>query len=408
MRFYTPTKLSEHIAETPEGFLLCAAVPIARVGIMEYAPGQMPIEAAKDGSMVQIERTEDVVFAPEAMASFEGKPSTVDHPAEDVTPANWKELAVGHAQNIRRGVGEASDLLLADLVITDEDAIKLVRGGLREVSCGYDADYEQIAPGRGRQKNIRGNHIALVRRGRCGSRCRINDEGEDYMKKKSFKDKVTDAFSGWLKSPDGQKVLDEMEEELPAEGAEEAPATDSDEDRLTAIESKVSEMEITLRGLDISTDEAEPEGDKPVTDEEQPVEPDVPDVTKEKDKARDAALARTVDADTMTRAKTLAPGIQVHDADKLCVVQRVALRAASKDGAIHNVVTATLRGSTLDNCDCVTLDAAFVAASEIAKAQNNARTADGLTTASTKDFGKTVSPADINAANAKFHDKKGA
>jgi hypothetical protein len=399
MRFYTHTQLSEHIAETPEGFLVCKAVPIARVGVMEYSPGQVPVEAAEDGSMVRIERTEEMVFAPESMASFEGKPTTVDHPAEDVTPDNWKELAKGHAQNIRRGAGEASDLLLADLMITDEKAIALVRGGLREISCGYDADYEQVTPGHGRQSNIRGNHIALVHRGRCGSRCRINDESEDSMAKKN---KFLDAFTGWLKTPEAQKVLDEMEEETPVKAEEEQSSTDSDEDRLTALENKLNELQIEVRSLAGSNDEADPEEDKPVADEEQPVEPDVPD---EKGKARDAALARTVDADTMARAKTLVPGIHVQDSDKLCAVQRTTLRVASKDTGVASVVNAALRGSTLDSCDCMTLDAAFLAASEVAKMQNNAKTADGLVKVSTKDFGKTVTPADINAMNSEFHKK---
>ena len=30
--FYTTEKLSEHIEETPEGFLVCYDVPIARIG----------------------------------------------------------------------------------------------------------------------------------------------------------------------------------------------------------------------------------------------------------------------------------------------------------------------------------------------------------------------------------------
>ena len=33
---------------------------------------------------------------------------------------NIRRLQAGHAQNVRRGSGEEADLLLADLVITDE------------------------------------------------------------------------------------------------------------------------------------------------------------------------------------------------------------------------------------------------------------------------------------------------
>ena len=54
-------------------------------------------------------------------------------------------------------------------------AAALTAQGVTEVSLGYDADYEQTAPGVGRQTNIIGNHVALVERGRCGPRCAIGD-----------------------------------------------------------------------------------------------------------------------------------------------------------------------------------------------------------------------------------------
>jgi len=172
--FYTTEKLSEHIEETPEGFLVCYDVPIARIGQYVYKSNEVPIEADSSG-LVKIQRDEDEVFAETALQSFSGKPITINHPDEFVTPENWKTLAHGHLQNVRRGEGEKSDLAIADLLITTEDAIKLIKAGLREVSCGYDAEYEQLKPGLGKQKNITGNHVALVVKGRAGSRCAIMD-----------------------------------------------------------------------------------------------------------------------------------------------------------------------------------------------------------------------------------------
>jgi hypothetical protein len=91
--------------------------------------------------------------------------------------------------------------------------------------------------------------------------------------------------------------------------------------------------------------------------------------------------------------------------DSACSVKRTALRMAMGDSAINNVVTSCLRGQSLDRADKLTLDAAFVAASELAGAGNNRRTADALTRSKTKDFGKPVTPADINRMNREFHDK---
>lgn len=186
-KFYVPTKLSENISETPEGFLLCLGVPIARTGEMEYGEGETPLDVGDDGK-VHITRDAEEVFSPVTIASFEGKSVTIKHPEEFVNPDNWKDLSKGTVHNVRRGKEKGEDgeeELLADLLITDAFAIKLVKNGLREVSCGYEAEYEQTGKGKGKQLKIVGNHLALVEEGRAGSSYAINDEkGKVKMSKK--------------------------------------------------------------------------------------------------------------------------------------------------------------------------------------------------------------------------------
>ena len=172
-RWFAPERLSARQSMTPEGFLLCEAVPIARIGTLLYDESELvnedgPLIEGGAGGLVTIERNADEVFRVETIASFEGKPVTLAHPEDFVNPGNWRELSMGITQNVRRGDGVENDLMLADLLITDVQAIEDVRNGLRQVSCGYDAEYEQLAVGRGRQTNIVGNHVALVERGRCG------------------------------------------------------------------------------------------------------------------------------------------------------------------------------------------------------------------------------------------------
>ncbi len=180
MRFYTTEQLGEKQSFTPEGFLLCADVPIARTGQMIYGPDETPIAAGDDG-VVRIDRSPEEVFRPETIASFAGKPVTNDHPPEDVNPDNWKQYDVGTVLNPRRGEGTLADLLLGDLLIKERDAIDAVRGGKREISAGYDAGYYVTGPGRGYQTQIVGNHVALVDQGRCGPRCRIGDQRGDQF-----------------------------------------------------------------------------------------------------------------------------------------------------------------------------------------------------------------------------------
>ncbi|MCT9017197.1 DUF2213 domain-containing protein, partial [Cupriavidus gilardii] len=71
MRHYTVHRLGPKRALTPEGFLLCEDVPVARTGEMLYGPGEVPVEPGPDG-LIRISRTPDEVFRPETLASCIG------------------------------------------------------------------------------------------------------------------------------------------------------------------------------------------------------------------------------------------------------------------------------------------------------------------------------------------------
>lgn len=174
MRFYTVEKLGPNREKTPEGFLLCIGVPIARTGMMIYGPDETPVSAGPDG-VTKIFRDADQVFRDETIASAQGKPITNDHPDDDVVPATWKKLSIGTMMNVRQGTGNEDDLLQADFLVMDAGGIALIESGKAEVSLGYDADYVEVEPGIGRQENIYINHIAVVDEGRCGPRCAVRD-----------------------------------------------------------------------------------------------------------------------------------------------------------------------------------------------------------------------------------------
>lgn len=186
-KFFCPTKISENISETPEGYLLCKNVPICRTGVQDYGAGETPLEVGDDG-IVRVYRDAEEVLSKQTIASFEGKAITIRHPDDFVGPHNWKELAKGTLHNVREAAEVGDDgesCVLADLLITDSFAIGLVQNGLREVSCGYEAEYEQTGPGKGRQTNIVGNHLALVEQGRAGSSYAIRDsKGKGTMREK--------------------------------------------------------------------------------------------------------------------------------------------------------------------------------------------------------------------------------
>lgn len=212
--FYTTEKIGPKQSLTPEGFLLCEEVPVARSGMMIYGPDETPIEAGPDG-VVKIYRDSEDIFRPETIASAQGKPVTNDHPDEDVVPESWKELAEGIAMNVRRGEGAMDDLLIADLLVTTPESIRLIQEGKREISLGYEADYDEVSPGVGKQSNLIINHIALVEQGRCGPRCAISDrkptlnEGDSSM---ATKDKKHSRLVNMMMKAFKAKDADEVEQ----------------------------------------------------------------------------------------------------------------------------------------------------------------------------------------------------
>lgn len=166
--------ISPNMLETCDGFLICRNVPIARTGEMDYLESEL-MQNGDSSKMIKVCRSPDEVFSEAALSSFEGKPVTDEHPPELLTPETYGLYAKGHAQNIRRGTGEWEGHVIADLHIQDEGLIQAVQDGKREISCGYECSYADNGDGTRSQHEIRGNHIAVVTRGRAGKYVAILD-----------------------------------------------------------------------------------------------------------------------------------------------------------------------------------------------------------------------------------------
>ena len=172
-RFYYGSKISNNLVKLDDGYLLCLNVPIARTGAYQYTREELGL----DGSgIVTVYREPSEVFDQVAMASFEGKAFTDTHPNVDVNVDNWQIYSKGELTNIRRGTGDKSNLLLSDIIVRDPAVInEIYSGAKREISAGYDCEYVE-ENGKIYQRNIRGNHAALVQCGRAGHLVKINDE----------------------------------------------------------------------------------------------------------------------------------------------------------------------------------------------------------------------------------------
>jgi hypothetical protein len=276
--------LSPNQLETDEGFLICRNVPIARIGDQDYLESEL-VAGGSPTKVVKVHRPESEVFSDATIASFEGKPTTDDHPIELIDADNATTYAKGHAQNVRRGSGEWSDYLVADLHIIDESLIHKIRNGKREVSCGYTVDYDHNGDGTYTQRNIRGNHIAIVDQGRAGHSAAIMDsnkvieqvttvtEGTTKMKKNIFamlfgraaEGKTADEISKMML--DSAEALNVEDEEPKTEEPKEEPKAE-DEDYSKKLYEAIDAL--TKRVDDLEAKLTKPE--EPKTEDEDPVE----------------------------------------------------------------------------------------------------------------------------------------
>lgn len=445
MRFFVESKLSARTGLSPEGYLICFDVCIGRTGEQVYGAEELPGVSADAQGDIRITRPEEEVFAPTSMRSYEGKPVTLEHPAELVSPENWRQLAMGIAQNVRRD----GDGLFADLMITDADAMQKIQSGeYREISCGYDAEYEETGTGTGKQFNIVGNHIALVKAGRCGPRCAIKDSkrGTTMAKKQSLKDKLRQVFTRTLdealeevteeggtnpqkleievKGLDNEappeKTTDAGEGDVAAAIADLAKRFDGVETRLTKLEESDKKVHAGMGDEEAATiDEALEGGDSEPDTPPKATPPSTEDEDDPKAAATTDRARRALWQDTLHRAQILAPTLRVptfdsaksrkHFADTLCGIKRRALDAAyaTTDGA--RIISPWLgksggAGASIRTLDCLTVDAAFSAASD-AMARANNRTLPFGDAASVANRGP-LNPEQLNARASQYWDKR--
>lgn len=411
--FYTTGQIGRTRETTPEGYLLCRDVPLARIGKLIYGDGEVPVTADKD-KMIIIERDEDILFDPRTIASFEGKPVTDDHPDDWVNPDNWKNLSKGTAHNVRRGDDVDSDCLVADLLITDKDMIDAVMADKVEISLGYDADYTEISVGKGIQTNIFGNHIAVVEKGRCGSRCKI---GDSFMAKKNgFMDSlrkklkltIDEALEEAEKTNDSEEETEDEEEEETSTKTGDTKFQKEMLKFMRTVDSRLGALEKKK-----TKDSDDPEKETEDDDDETETTDDILGAEKADKLSEEGVQNHTGDSLTqvLSRAEILAPGIKLPTTDSanngkaVLTAKRMALKQAyaTADG---QAAIAPFIGTHTDfnTMPAHTVDMAFTGASELIKQKNNA--AGVRSGISTKDFGRAPqSPADINARNREFWNK---
>ena len=355
------------MTETPEGFLLCLNVPIGRTGSQEYLGQELGLEYDK---RYEVLRTEEEVFSVAAMASFEGKPFCDEHPSKEVTPENATQYTKGNVRNVRRGSGEQSDLLLADIIVYDKAVIKAIRQGKREVSCGYNCLYEPAGEYQLKQTSIIGNHVALVEKGRAGSRVAIKDESPEKRRgkqmetksKKSILGRMFGAYAQDATPEELELAVDEIvkactdEEAAPTEPVKEAPVQEEGEekslqarmDRLEAAVGKLVQALVPKKEPNaLDTLEAElarkPEEAESADEESVTVEPET--VNQEHATADHAAILTQIGALKPIVAQIKDPAERKRTADTLAGIlrQSVGVRKPDNNQGYLDLYQASIR-----------------------------------------------------------------
>lgn len=255
MHSFYGTRLSENMAKTPEGYLICYDVNIARIGTQEYLGSELGVE----DEVVVVNRPPEEVLKPATVASFEGKPFTNDHPFELLDVSNTSIYEKGHVQNVR--ISDDKTYIIADIMVKDAQTISDIENGKRELSAGYNCDCLQDEDGNWYQCNIIGNHVALVDKGRAGNKVRINDKKKEINSMKTQKNVLGKLLKAFAKDAEPEEMLEAVKA---VQGEDEEPA--GGDDRVAKLEAQVAELTAKLEKL-YTAEKQEEKGEMHALDE---------------------------------------------------------------------------------------------------------------------------------------------
>ena len=173
------------------GFWYIPLNPISSVGVYDYLPNEVGCEALQGEQFVKVFKSPDG-YPDSLIESLKHKPILINHDwlgdegTKDITDLE----AIGH---VGENVTFDGTTLYADIYIQSKKAQAMIDAGFKELSLGSETT---ILPNEGQYNgerynavmlHDRANHIALVREGRCGTKCSILDHrhGVSMESKKS-------------------------------------------------------------------------------------------------------------------------------------------------------------------------------------------------------------------------------
>lgn len=182
---------------TPQGFMICKDVTLAKPMVKEYYAGELGItDGFEPTDIINIYTPPDVLFGQSVIDGFTASDVAMMHPkGNQLNSDNYKEHVIGTAKNVRAESG----YLVADLTIKDKWAIEAIEyDDVKQISLGYAAELDMTAGTtetgqeyHGQWVGMVADHVAVVREGRCGPDCKIGDrQTVNKLEVKSMKVKI--------------------------------------------------------------------------------------------------------------------------------------------------------------------------------------------------------------------------
>jgi hypothetical protein len=183
------TRLSDHLALTPEDYLIATGCVLCRSGPQQYLVSELD-ESSNSDEPVTVNRPVEEVTAPTFLASLPGKSFVVNHPSSGLITSDTHSWST-RGTVLRAYISDKRDddgnvLILGDIAIHDPTAIQRVLNGQRQLSVGYKYELEQGADGGLSMKNLIANHVALCDFGRAGN-AMIMDNAVEKMLRENVK-----------------------------------------------------------------------------------------------------------------------------------------------------------------------------------------------------------------------------
>lgn len=271
--------------EDENGYITIPKNPISKSGVFQYLGKSISPELEPD-KVYNVWRPEEELNNPETIESFRLTPWIPEHV---MLGAGFSPAETVGVQGVTGETVEFfGDTLYSKLKLFGDDLKKLIKAGLKELSCGFRCQWViqgGITPAGQAydviQKQIRGNHLASVESARMGSDVRVamdravfaldsidftpnpNHNGDDMPVTKEVQQAIDEAIKPLQIALDAaEKKVEEMEkdkkenpfvkktaEDMEAEEKEEADKKAKADEKSKAMDSAISALKKEVETL---------------------------------------------------------------------------------------------------------------------------------------------------------------